>query len=456
MADTKQRKRREDIAGALRGESAGEIAASVEAGVRAGRLKPGDALPTVRGLAGSLGVSPTTVAGAYRILRERGLLLTAGRRGTRIAPAPPVQASIASAAPEVPEGSVDLATGNPDPALLPRLGPFLAALASVDPEPHLYADEIHAPDLLTLARQRLRADRLPAAALGVVSGALDGIERVLLARLRPGDRVAVEDPGFPGVLHLVRALGLEIVPVPVDDAGPLPDGLDAALRGGARALIVTPRAQNPTGAALDAARTRALRRILDEHPAVVVVEDDHCEAASGARARTVCGPGTEHWAIVRSVSKTLGPDLRLAVLAGDPETVSRVSGRQRLGSRWVSHVLQQLVVRLWRDRATQEALSEAASIYRARRGALIAALARHGIAAHGRSGLNVWVPVPEETAVVQRLAAAGYAVKAGEVFRIESPPALRVTVASLPVEDAPGFAQAFADAVGAAGAASTA
>ncbi len=441
MSRTGQNRRREGIAG----ETAVEIAESVEDGVRSGRLTPGAALPTVRALANELAVSPTTVAGAYRILRERGLLLTAGRRGTRIAPAPPVHAALA---PEVPDGTLDLATGNPDAALLPRLGPFLGKL---DPAPHLYSDEIHAPELLELARARLRADRLPTPALGVVSGALDGIERVLLSRLRPGDRVAVEDPGFTGVLHLVRALGLGIVPMAIDDSGPLPDALEAALRAGARAVVLTPRAQNPTGAALDPARARALRTVLEDHPSVLVIEDDHCDVASGSPARSVCGGATEHWAIVRSVSKTLGPDLRLAVLSGDVETVSRVSGRQRLGSRWVSHILQELVSALWQDRKTLAALEKVATRYSERREAVIAALAGHGIRACGRSGLNVWVPVAEETALVQRLANVGYAVKAGEVFRIDSPPAIRVTTASLPVGAAPAFAEAFASAVGATG-----
>lgn len=431
----------------IAGSNAVEIAGSVEEAVRRGHLKPGFALPTVRALADQLALSPTTVAGAYRILRERGLLLTAGRRGTRIAPAPPIAAALAA---EVPEGTRDLATGNPDAALLPPLAPFLAKLA---PEPHLYSDEIHDPELLALARKRLREDRLPAAELGIVSGALDGIERVLTTRLRPGDRVAVEDPGFTGVLHLLRALGLAMLPMTIDASGPQPDSLDAALRAGARAVIITPRAQNPTGAALDAGRTRELRRVLDEYPDVLVIEDDHCDVASGARARSVCAPGSRHFAVVRSVSKTLGPDLRLAVVSGDAETLSRVSGRQRLGSRWVSHILQELVACLWRDRKTLQALDRAAVIYTERREAVLAALAQRGIPAQGRSGLNIWVPVPEETAIVQRLASAGYAVKAGELFRIDSPPAIRVTTAALEPHHAAPFADALVAAIGSAGAA---
>src|SRR5512145_1190145 len=102
----------------ITGSSAVEIARSVERAVAEGRLPAGAQLPTVRGLARRLGVSPTTVAAAYRSLRGRGVLVAAGRRGTRIAGAPPLRTRIGA---PVPAGVLDLARGNPDPALLPDL-----------------------------------------------------------------------------------------------------------------------------------------------------------------------------------------------------------------------------------------------------------------------------------------------------------------------------------------------
>lgn len=131
------------------------------------------------------------------------------------------------------------------------------------------------------------------------------------------------------------------------------------------------------------------------------------------------------------MSKSLGPDLRFAILSADPTTIARVEGRQLVGTGWVSHILQGLVEGLWSDPAAQARLRAAADAYAARRGALLEALARHGIRAHGRSGLNVWVPVPEEVGVVSRLAEAGWAVRAGERYRIKSPPAVRITVSRL-------------------------
>ncbi|NED29608.1 GntR family transcriptional regulator, partial [Streptomyces anulatus] len=110
----------------ISGRRASEIAASVERGVSSGDLSPGQVLPPMRELAARLEVNPNTVAAAYRTLRERGVIETAGRRGSRVRPAP-VGASRGSLRIEAPPGVRDLGEGNPDPGLLPDLGPALAA-----------------------------------------------------------------------------------------------------------------------------------------------------------------------------------------------------------------------------------------------------------------------------------------------------------------------------------------
>ncbi|WP_217135577.1 aminotransferase class I/II-fold pyridoxal phosphate-dependent enzyme [Streptomyces sp. AC558_RSS880] len=432
----------------ISGRGAAEISASIERAVGDGALRPGEPLPPMRELAERLGVNPNTVAAAYRTLRERGVIETAGRRGSRVRSKPATTARELIRV-EVPPGVRNLSEGNPDPALLPALaGVFAAAAGEGDREPVLYGHAPVEPELARLARAGLDADGVPDGPVAVTSGALDAMERVLVAHLRPGDAVAVEDPGWGSLLDLVPALGLRTVPVGVDDEGPSPDDVRKALAGGARALIVTDRAQNPTGAALSAARARALRPVLADHPEALLVEDDHGHHIVDLPLHALAGT-TRSWAFVRSVAKAYGPDLRLAVLTGDAVTLDRVRGRQRLGPGWVSRIVQRAVVRLWSEGAVDPAV--VATRYGRRRDALIGELARRGIAAHGRSGMNVWVPVPDETGAVARLLHAGWAVAPGARFRMSAAPGVRVTVSTLGEEEIGPLAEAIAEAIGPAG-----
>ena len=428
---------------AIRGTHALEIAGNIEAAVHAGQLKPGAPLPTVRELAGDLRVSPTTVAAAYKHLQGRGMVTAFGRNGTRVTSRPPTPA--VSSRPRVPEGVTDLATGNPDPVLLP---PLDHALRNVDPTPRLYDGPLLLPALATFVAGELQADGLPATTLTIAGGGLDAIERVLREHLRAGDRIAVEDPAFAGVLDLVAANGFVAVPVAQDDEGMLPAALDAALRSRVRAVVITPRAQNPFGAALTADRSRDLRRLLNAFPDVLLIEDDHAGPIAGAPLVTLCDVSLQRWAFVRSVSKYLGPDLRVAFVAGDPMTIARVTGRLSVGTRWVSHILQQLVLAVWSDPSSGRRLARAADTYRQRREVMLSSLVARGISASGASGLNVWVPVREEAHTVQALLEKGWAVMPGERFRLQSSPAIRVTTAAIAPREADRFAADLADIAG--------
>ncbi len=425
----------------IAGRRATDIASSVERGIRDGGIASGSQLPPVRVLARRLGVSAATVASAYRELRLRGLITAAGRQGTTVMPRGPVAPR---GKPVLPAGVRDLTSGNPDPALLPDLGPHLAR---IDPRSVLYGATPAEPRLLELAAERFASAGVDPSHLTVVGGALDGIELILSAHLRPGDRVAVEDPCYPGFIDLAAVLGLVTVPVPVDDCGPRPDALGDALRAGAAACVLTPRAQNPFGAAISPGRAAELRAVLRRHPEAMVLEDDHASDITEQPGAAVCETRRGRWARVLSVAKALGPDVRVAVVAGDAMTVARVEGRRLLGAGWVSHLLQRLVVSLWSDPDVASGLRDAACTYSRRRAALIAALRELGIAAHGPSGLNVWIPVAHEDSVVAALQHRGWGVLAGDRFRIAAPRGVRVTTTTLDPGEAERLAADFAAAL---------
>jgi DNA-binding transcriptional MocR family regulator len=266
--------------------------------------------------------------------------------------------------------------------------------------------------------------------LAVVGGALDGIERTLQAHLRPGDPVAIEDPAYASVIDLLRTMSLPIVPIPVDGFGPGPAHLAKALARGVKAVVLTPRAANPIGAAFDRDRADDLAAVLADHPDALIIEDDHAGPVAGQPYRRAIPVGRRSWAVIRSVAKSLGPDLRVAGLVGDSTTVARVIGRQSLGPGWVSHLLQRTVAELMGDHDITTLLETASSHYTHRRTLVVDQLRGAGIDVEARSGLNVWVPVDDEARVVTAMANRGFAVRAGQPFRLATGPAIRLSTAA--------------------------
>ena len=230
------------------------------------------------------------------------------------------------------------------------------------------------------------------------------------------------------------------MPVAVDERGMVPDALAEAQRAGARAVVVTPRGHNPCGAAFDAERAGELREVLADD--TLVIEDDHLGPVAGTPWHTLVA-GRERWAAVRSVSKWLGPDLRLAVLTGDETTLARVEGRQALGPGWVSGIVQRLAARLWSDPGVLTTVDAPQRPTAERREALAALVD----AAPAPSGINLWVPVPDEYAAVRALRDDGWAVAAGRPYRLSPGSAIRITTAALQPEEAPRLAEAIERAV---------
>lgn len=433
----------------ITGRSASDIAASVRALIERGTLLPGDPLPPVRNLADDLGVNRNTAVAAYRQLTNAGVVVTRGRGGTRVAD----RSAVAQEGFAADSVLRDVATGNPDPDLIPDPSGALAGMAG---RPVLYGEPVIDPDLERWARDWMSADLAPSEIrLTITSGAADAVERLLAQALVRDDAVALEDPCFLTSIHTVRVGGYRPVPVPVDDEGMTVAGLQAALEQGVRAVVCTPRAQNPTGASLSERRAEELRAVLRDHPYVLVIEDDHFSMLSRRPFRSLIGPDHRRWALVRSVSKFLGPDMCLAVTASDPETAERLAMRLTPGTTWVSHLLQRLTLALVTDPAVAARIAEAGARYAARNDAFAERLTELGLPASAGDGLNLWVTLPVAARdVKEQLMRRGWLVRTGDEFALADTPAgdrLRLTVHDLSADDADRLADDIAAAVRAAG-----
>ncbi|MFD2112153.1 transcriptional regulator PtsJ [Thiorhodococcus fuscus] len=433
----------------MTGNTASDIFERIRREAHAGRLAAGQSLPPVREMAEQLGVNRNTVAAAYRKLVAAGIAETLGRNGTVIRQA----VRLAEQEGLAPGSALaDLASGNPDPAWLPDP---LQALAASGYRPTLYGQPVLDPALERLARQWFGPDVREGDGLVLTHGAVDAVERLLAAYLVAGDKVAVEDPCFLGSLNILCCAGLTAAPVAMDAQGMRPDALEAALADGAQAVLCTPRAQNPTGCCLSETRARELRLVLARHPHVLVIEDDHFALLAKAPFFSVAPSSTTHRALVRSVSKGFGPDLRLAFVVTDAGTAARLGMRLAPGTTWVSHLLQTTVRSLLGSEEVRARLRAAKDVYAVRRKALIDALGAEGIAAQQPcDGFNLWIPLPEDSdasRLVQSLAQRGWSVRTGDPFAITPAlPALRVTISTLEPADAARFAAQLRECLGGA------
>lgn len=398
----------------ISGSTSAEIHDSIRALVVSRKIQPGQSLPPVRELAEMLGVNRNTVAAAYRKLVVAGIALSQGRLGTAIR-AQEGPGEQEGATPDSP--LIDLGSGNPDPAWLPDAN---AALADRPFRPRLYGDPPVSPDLAGYARNWLAKDCVGEFEVNLTGGAVDAIERLLMGMLLPGDKVAVEDPCFLSSINVIRICGFEAIGVPVDSEGMSAEHLEEVLLKGAKAVIITPRAHNPTGCSLSEKRATAVRKVLARHPGVLIIEDDHFALLSASPYHTIISPATRHWALVRSVSKVLGPDLRMAFVASDRYVSHRLRLRLAAGTHWVSHLLQDIVLACLTRRDSGKKVAMAREDYLRKRDLMVSALKDEGIDLPAQTdGLNVWVPFEKDSQTMALdLARKGWLVRGGEIFSV--------------------------------------
>ncbi|MEO3828067.1 aminotransferase class I/II-fold pyridoxal phosphate-dependent enzyme [Actinomadura sp. B10D3] len=409
--------------------SARGIAAALTSLIRSGEIPAGTRLPTVRGLAAELRVSPGTVADAWTTLRRHRVVSAQRRRGTVVIGPPnvPHPARYERIGEFGTRLAIDLAVAAPDPALLPSLDAALAAGARTA-DLNDYTRETITPAL----RAAVEPDwPFPAPGLLTVGGGYEGVQLVCQTVAVPGDRIAVEDPTGARLLDILEAQGAEIVPVACDAEGPVPGSLAEALTSRPAAFVYQPRAHTPRGHALTAGRAADLAALLA--PAnTLVIEDDGTGEVSTSPAVSVGTHLPDRTVLVRSYSKSHGPDLRIAVVGGAAEPVERVRVLRSFGTGWTSRILQDALAHLLSDPPTRETVAHARRTYTERREGLAAALAERGVPTGNRDGLMLWVPVADESDALVTLAAHGVAAAPGSRYQVvPSAPHLRIATSRL-------------------------
>ncbi len=361
-----------------------QIANAYAEAIRHGSLVAGQALPSVRALSGRLGISPLTVAAAYRELCSAGLASARPRSGFRVDPV-----CAPAAAPGLPRTTFLLNRLEPDLRIAPvaQFAQLVAELAAADASLGAYADFRGDLALREAVAQFDGGDRgagiviEPRRGVLITSGAQQAIS--LLARvLGAGVCVAVEDPCYPGARLAFSAVGAQVVGVPVGDDGPDDTVLRELLRTHKiAAFYCCPTYANPTGRTWSLA---ARRRVLEaaQQGGFLVVEDDYLGDLdyldeSPQRLAALAGdyPGARVLRI-RTFSKTLLPALRLAAVSADAQLIERLLVHKTGDDLGCSLFLQRALAEFLRGGAYRAHLERVRPRYRELRGVLRAALNR--------------------------------------------------------------------------------
>ncbi|MCO1459896.1 aminotransferase class I/II-fold pyridoxal phosphate-dependent enzyme (plasmid) [Burkholderia multivorans] len=407
--------------------------------ISSGNLGPGAQLPTVRDLAQKMSVSPSTVMNAWQKLRAHGLIQTRRRGGTvvryeAVAPSESLRV-VAKGKPQDPISPVswsttDFSRGTADPVLQPDLGRALAA--------GLHVANLHETE------QEGIVDALVAAvaptwpitpqAWTTAGGGTEGMLLALEAATHPGDKVAIENPTSPRLLGLLSTLGLTPLAVACDDEGPLPAALGDALREGPAAFVYQLRAHMPVGHMLSERRRDELAALLDRHPDVRVLEDDHLGSVTSTPAHSMGIRLPDRCLLVRAYCRAFGIDLRTSVIGGSRALIERIDEYRTNRVAMTSRILQGALAFLLTDPDSIATLEHARQCYANRRHLLASGLRAHGLEVPDGSGLILWVKVPNESRAIVNLATHGMIVAGGTQCFVDkrSDPHIRISISRLP------------------------
>lgn len=395
------------------------LAQALSRAIRDGVLGPGDRLPPIRTVARELCLSPTTVNVAWAELARSNTIRTEGRRGTTVAPDLGPGASRYRHA-LVHQGgfALDLSNGVPDPELLPDLTAALAGVVSAaSPDGYLGRQ--------TLAElgEILRADwPYQAEAFTIVDGAMDAVELATRTKVRHGARVLLETPTFPPALDLMESLGAEVTGIPMDDDGLDPGALTEALERPATLLFMQPRGQNPTGVSPPQYRLDEIAEIV-RRANLTVIEDDAAGCIAQAPAVSLGMAVPDLVVHTRSFSKSHGAELRLAAVSGTADMIGQIEGLRQFGQGWTSKILQRVLLNFLTSDEAEAQLDRARAEYSRRSKAVRDVLQHNGIeVVGGGDGVNLWVPVADESAAIMRLASQSIAAAPGTPFEAASGP----------------------------------
>jgi GntR family transcriptional regulator / MocR family aminotransferase len=434
--------------------------------IRSGQLAAGERLPSSRELARELGISRGLVQECYRQLVAEGFLSARSGSATRVASGAVEESPRPAGAPQAePRLTVDFTLGIPDLAGFPRrdwMWALREAARRAPAEAFGYGDprgSLRLREVIAAYVRRVRGAVVGPERIVVCAGVSQGLNLACRALAAGGIRgIAFEDPGRADDRAAAERLGLDARSVAVDERG-IDVGALAAT--GARAVVVTPAHQFPTGVVLAPERRRLLVEWAEAHDATIVEDDYDSEFRYDREpVGALQGLASSRVALIGTVSKSLAPGLRLGWILCPASLLDAIVEEKRREDQGCPVLDQLALATLIESGRYDRHLRRMRAVYRGRRQALIDALARHapavelpGLAA----GIHAVARLPEridEAAVVEAARARSVGLHPMSAYRVDGrarPPALVLGFGNVGESSIERGIEAVADLLGAAG-----
>lgn len=412
-----------------------KIAEAIREAIRNGQIKPNETLPSSRALAQSTGVHRHTVMSALDELVVEGWLIAKQRSAYQVVGTVPSRFfEVKKAARigkkeehtfrfardlELPplvslsEIKFNFKGGTPDLRLFPHQE-FKSCLSDSlkrgGAKLMEYGDvEGYGPFVAELKTYLRRVRGLSDREMIVTHGSQEAIFLIGQLLLGPGDRVAVEQLGYPPAFAALRATGAELVPIRMDQEGLDPEHLEACLRrGGIRLIYITPLHQYPTTVSLSLSRRMRLYDLAVKY-GVPILEDDY-DHEYHYRCQPIAPLAVDDPAglilYVSTFSKVFSPSARLGYMAVPRQLVSRMKSLKQVVSRQNNLLHQDALTRWMRSGGFERHLRRTRRCYEERRDTLIDCLEvakAKGVElswAVPDGGMAVWVNTPFDSAKI--------------------------------------------------------
>jgi DNA-binding transcriptional MocR family regulator len=398
-----------------------QLSAYLHTLVETGQLQSGDRLPPTRELAGQLGLNRTTVSAAYEILESEGLIRGEVGRGSYVcgtATAKPLNwsraltRSVALPHPGTASaGTINFTRSSPSDRLFP-LDEFRECCREVIEGPKLKdLMQLGSPAGYEPLRRYLLTDSTDD--ILITNGCQQALDLLSRALIRRGDKVALEEPVYPGVKNLFLEAGAELIGVTVGADGIELDSLERAFHAGAKLLVVTPSFQNPTGTSIPAAARPTICAMARAAGAVIIESDIYSDLAYSGATPPPLKKFDANVILLGSFSKIAFPGLRVGWIIAPRPVIARATELKQLADLHTDHLSQAFVLRFAESGKLARHQENVIAAAQEKLKALEQSCKRFLTGCHWRipaGGMNMWIELP---AGLDAMALRGLAQQAG-------------------------------------------